>query len=147
MNPGWKGWSYKIGKASNMIHEVRYPRPLVVLKETLLMQLGCASSRKKMFSFSGVMDITVIDCHKSYRLQKAMIISLVFPSCMGTPRQTTAAFCGRYFAFSGPRLFLLCVDLLLQLDLHVSAELPWRGRMRTVGLPSRLYFQRQELML
>lgn len=61
-----------------MIHEVRYPRPSVMLKETLLVQLGYASRRKMMFSFSEVMDITAIGCHKFYRLQKAMMISLLY---------------------------------------------------------------------
>lgn len=31
-----------------------------------------------MVTFSDVMDVAVVDCHKSYRLQKAIVISLLY---------------------------------------------------------------------
>jgi len=50
----------------------------MTLKETLLVQLGSASKSKKQFEFSEVMDTAAIECHRSYRLQKAFIISVLY---------------------------------------------------------------------
>lgn len=74
-------WSHKIGKRRHLMWFMKWDIP--DLWWCWMKHFSCSwdvpvGEKKKLFSFSGVMDIAAIGCHKSYRLQKAMIISLFY---------------------------------------------------------------------